>query len=315
MALDYEQIDAHVRSKYIPVLVDQVFKSNPVLVKLMAKNKVVYDSGKSIRVPILYGKKKGGAYAGLDRFDINPVKTRNLAEFFWRGYYVNVTIVGDDVDMIEGDEQILALVANEIKEAELKMKDMLADAIFEASPGSKDMNSLYQAVGTDEYGNIDPADLGDTGDGSAPGIWTSRVDTSGGAATLSRIKALLGDVTWGTEVPDLIITTQALYDALWAQVQPQQRGLLQNTILAKVGFTGIQIDGTQILVDRHCPSGLMYGLNTDYFKFVIHKKKNFKWTANKELIDADAYVRQLLFKGNLICTSRRYHFRASSLTA
>jgi len=315
MALTYDQIDAHVRSKYIPILVDQVFKSNPVLVKLMAKNKVVYDSGKSIRVPILYGKKKGGSYSGLDRFDINPVKTRNLAEFEWKGYYTNITIVGEELDMIEGDEKILSLVANEIKEAELKMKDMLADAIFATNPGPKDLNSLYQAVGTGTYGGIAPADLGDNGDGSEPGVWTSRVDTTGGSVTLSYVKSLIGDVTWGTEVPDLIVTTQDIYDAIWAQVQPQQRGLLQNTILAKVGFTGIQIDGTQILVDRHCPAGMMYGINTDYFKFVINKHKNFKWTANKDIVDADAYVRQLLFRGNLICTSRRYHFRASSLTA
>ena len=59
----------------------------------------------------------------------------------------------------------------------------------------------------------------------------------------------------------------------------------------------------------------MYGINTDYFKFVVHKKKNFVWTENKSLIDADAYVRQLLFKGNLICTARRYHYKAYGLTA
>ena len=53
----------------------------------------------------------------------------------------------------------------------------------------------------------------------------------------------------------------------------------------------------------------------DNFKFIIHKKRNFTWTEDKNLIDADAYVRQLLFAGNFICTSRRYHFKASSLTA
>jgi len=84
MALTFSQLDAHVRAKYIPVLVDNVFVGNPILTKLLAKNKITYDSGSEIRVPILYGKKKGGSYSGLDRFDINPVQTRNVAKFDWK---------------------------------------------------------------------------------------------------------------------------------------------------------------------------------------------------------------------------------------
>lgn len=314
MALTYDQIDAHVQSKYLPVLVDQVFFSNPLLVKLMSKNKVLLDSGKSIRVPIIYGKKKGGAYAGLDKFDINPVKTRNLAEFGWAGYYVNITIVGDEFDMIEGDEKIIGLVESEVKEAELTMKDMLSKAILALNPGPKEMNSLAQAIDSDPntaYGGIIPADLGDDG---TKKIWTATEVSNVGSLTLSTIKQLIGECTYGTEKPDLIITTQAIYDKIWPLVQQNQRFLSPGSALAKAGFSGIQIDDTQIVVDRNCPAGYMFGINTDYFKFIIHKKKNFVWTKDKQFIDADAYCRQILFKGNLICTSRRYHFKAYGIS-
>lgn len=314
MALTYQQIDAHVQSKYLKTLVNQVFVGNPILVKLMSKNKIVLDSGQTIRQPILYGKKKGGSYSGLDRFDINPVKTRNLAEFEWKSLYTNITIIGDEFDKIEGTEKILGLVENEIKEAEMKMKDMMSEQIISDGTGNggKDLDGLDNAVADSTYGGIDPDDLGSN---STNKIWESTLSTSGGAVTLSRVKGWLGDCTYGTEVPDLILTTQDIYDSLWAQVQPQQRFLSPSSALARVGFKGIEIDGTQIMVDRHLPSGKMFGINTDYFKFIVHKNKNFKWTANKEMIDADAYVRQLLFKGNLICTSRRYHFKATSLVA
>ncbi len=312
MTLQRAQIDAHVQSKYIPILVDNIFIGNPLLVKLMSKNKVMFDSGQNIRVPILYGKKKGGSYSGLDRFDINPVKTRNVAQWDWKGLWTNITIVGDDIDMIEGTEKILGLVENELKEAELKMKDMLSEQIFSTSVGTKDLNSLDQAIGSGDYGDITPADLGNN---STNKIWQSTLDTSVGATTLARMKGWMGECTYGTEIPDLCFTTQLIYDALWAQCQPQQRFLNPASVLAKVGFRGIEIDGMQILVDRHCPSGYIFGLNTDYFKFIIHKKKNFIWTSNKDLIDADAYVRQLLFKGNLICTSRRYQFKMTGATA
>jgi hypothetical protein len=90
MALNRSWLDAHVKSKYIPILVDNVFTGTPVLAKLMSKNKVVFDSGQNIRVPILYGMKKGGPFSYMDRFDINPVKTRQSAQWDWKSYYTNV---------------------------------------------------------------------------------------------------------------------------------------------------------------------------------------------------------------------------------
>ncbi len=319
MALTYSQIDAHVRAKYLPILVDNVFVGNPLLVKLMSKNKIMKDSGPTIRVPILYGKKKGGSYGRTDRFDVNPVETRNVAEFSWKANYVNITVMGDDIDMIEGDEKIIGLVENEVKEAELRMKDLLSEQFFADGTGNggKDFSGMVNAIDNTagdygSYGGIDPADLGST---TTNKIWESTVDDSGGSVNVQRVKGWIGECTYGTEVPDLIFTTQTIYDALWNQLQPSQRGLLQTSTLARAGFSGITIDGTQILVDRHCPDGMMLGLNTDYWKLLLHQKKNFVWTEEKRLIDADAYVRQLMVKGNLFTISRRYNFKALDLTA
>lgn len=315
MALNRTWLDAHVQSKYIPILVDNVFTGTPILAKLMSKNKVVFDSGQNIRVPILYGMKKGGPFSGMDRFDINPVKTRQSAQWDWKSYWTNVTIVGEDVMKIEGSEKIIGLIENEIKEAEMKMKDMLGgtDGILGdgTNYGSKCIDGLAAAVGTGTYGDIIPSDLGSNATNK---IWQSTVDPAGGAVTLYRVKGWMGDCTYGTEIPDLALTTQDIYDALWAQIQPSQRFLNPASTLAKIGFKGIEIDGMQILVDRHMPAGYMYGINTDYFKFVINKHRNFTWTEDKALIDADAYVRQLLVACNLINTSRRYNFLATGLS-
>lgn len=319
MALTYDQIDAHVQKRIIPKLVDQVFIGNPFLVKLLAKCKIEFDSGKSISQPILYGKKKWSSYRGLDKFDLGIVKTRNLADWDWKGFYVNITLVGDDIDKIEGDRQILGLVTNEVKEAEMTAKDALSTMLYGDGTGndSKDFNGLNDAIAcgsTTAYGGIQPADLGDACDGTG-GVWSSAVDTTGGAVTLSRVKNLIGLVTYDTEVPDLILTTQTIYDALWALLQPSQRFLDPSSALARVGFSGVQIDKTQIVVDRHCPSGNMYGINTNWWKLICHKKKWMKWTGNKEMIDADGYVRQILSKGNFICQARKFNFRATDLTA
>ena len=317
MALNRTWLDAHVKSAYIPILVDNIFTGVPLLTKLMSKNKVMLDSGQNIRVPILYGMKKGDAFSGLDRFDINPVKTRQSAQWEWKSFYTNVTIIGEEVMKIEGTEKIIPLVENEIKEAEMKMKDMLGGVDIGVlgdgtGSSSKAIDGLNIAISASAYGDITPSDLGSN---STNKIWESTVDATGGAVTLSKIKGYMGNCTYGTECPDLGITTQDVYDSLWGQLQPSQRFLNPASALAKIGFKGIEIDGMQILVDRHVPTGYFYGVNTDYFKFIVNKHRNFSWTEDKPLVDADAYVRQLLVACNLICTSRRYHFKATGLTA
>lgn len=312
--LSNAQIDAHVQKRLLPKLVNNVYVGNPILVKMIAKSQILFDSGKSIGGPILYGKKKGSSYVGIGKFDITPSTTRNLADWDWKSNYASITISGDDVDKIEGDAKHLALVSNEMEEGEETLRDNITTQMFGDGTGneSADMDGLENGIGTGAYGGITPSDLGSS---TANPLWQSPVSATGGAITPARVKGFIGEATYGNKVTDLIFTTQTLYDALWAQVQPQQRFLDGKSALAKIGFPGIQIDTTQIIVDRHCPAGYMYGLNTDYWHFIVHKNKNFKWTPPKELIDGDAYVRQILLKSNFICVGRRYNWKAYNLTA
>jgi len=64
MALTYDELDSHVREKYIPVVQDAFYYSTPLLVQLMSKARVVFDSGSKIDQPILYGELNSGWYSG-----------------------------------------------------------------------------------------------------------------------------------------------------------------------------------------------------------------------------------------------------------
>jgi len=70
MALTYADLDAAVLKQFLPKAVEQIFISNAILVKLLAKSQVVFDSGLKIAQPIIYGKLASGSYSGLDTFDI-----------------------------------------------------------------------------------------------------------------------------------------------------------------------------------------------------------------------------------------------------
>lgn len=298
MALTYDEIDAHVRDKYIPVLQDQFYYSFPLMVQLMSKAKVVYDSGDKIDQPVLYGDLPHGWYSGLDTFDISQVETTTLAKFQWKLLYVNVTIDGETELKVEGDEKILSIVETKMENAAKTFSKEFSESLY-VNAGAKAIHPLSEAIATSgTYGEIVKGTYS---------WWQGNVNTTGGAFDMDMFQAMYGDCSDGAVQPDLIITTQDVYDKIWLRVQPQQRGNLDNTpALAHAGFTGIAFNKATIVVDNYCNSGYAYFLNTDYWKMVVHKKRNMKWTEPKVPLNQDAFVRQLLWAGALICVAPRW---------
>ena len=306
MALTYNDMDAAVRKKFLPKAIEQIFIGNPILTKLLAKAQVIFDSGLKIAQPVVYGKLASGSYAGMDTFDITYKQTQTYAEWAWKNHYVNVTIPGDDMAKVEGDEKIVGLLQSKMETATMTAHDDFVTMFVGDGTGnkSKDFDGFLNGVddGTiyDSYGGISRA---------TNVWWKGYVNSTGGATTLDLINTAIGSVTIGPKKPDLAFTTQSIYDKIWARVQPQQRGFLDKSTLAQVGFTGINFNGhMEILVDNHIPSGYMLGFNTDYWKLILNRKRNFYWTAEKVPVDADAYVRQMLTMGNLVCIQPRTSF-------
>jgi len=226
--------------------------------------------------------------------------------------YVNVTIPGDDLAKTEGDMKIIGLLASKMETATMTAHDDLATMFFSDGTGnaSKDFDGLLNGIdnGTlyPTYGNID----------RATNSWfVAQMDSTGGALTIDAINTMIGSCTIGQKKPDLAFTTQVLYDKIWARIQPQQRFLDSKSSLAQVGFTGINFNGhCEILVDNHCPTGYIFFMNTDYWKLVLNRKRNFFWTSEKTPVDADAYVRQMLTMGNLFTVQPRVSGQQNGLT-
>lgn len=306
MALSYDEIDAHVRSKYIPVIQDAFYYSTPLLTQLMEKTRVTFDSGADIRVPVLYGDLNSDWYSGLDEFNIQTKETTTLAVFDWCQLWVNVTIDGTTELKVEGDEKILSLVESKMDNASKTFMKKFDQACY-TSQGAKAIVPLTTALATTgTYGGIAKGDFS---------WWRGVVDSTGGAFSWNMLQAVYGDCSDGPIQPDLIVTTQDIYDKMWLRCQPMQRGDLSNTPgLAKVGFSGISFNKATIVVDKYCPAGYIFVLNTDFWKLVIHKKRNMSWTEKKVPIAQDAYVRQLLWAGALMCVGPRWQGMISSVT-
>ncbi|MFA5132943.1 MAG: phage major capsid protein [Candidatus Paceibacterota bacterium] len=308
MALTYSELDAHVREKYIPILTDQFYYSTPIFTRLMSKNKVTYDSGSKIDVPVLYGDLNSGWYSGLDEFDISLIETTTLAKHAWYLMWVNVTMDGETELKVEGDEKILSIVQSKMQNAQKTFTKKFSEAIFDTSwSDTKAIPPLISALATTgTYGEISKTSYS---------WWRGQVDSTGGAFSMSMLQSAYGNCCDGAVQPDLIITTQDIYDKIWNRVQPTQRGDLTTAPdLARVGFTGIAFNKATIVVDHYCPSGYIFILNTDYWKMVVHRKRNMYWTEPKVPINQDAWVRQLLWAGSFICTAPRWNGYISSVS-
>ncbi|MBU2051529.1 MAG: phage major capsid protein, partial [Gammaproteobacteria bacterium] len=153
MALTYSDLDAAARKKYIPTLIDQIFIGNALLVKLLAKTQIIFDSGLKIVQPLLYGQLAGGSYKGLDAFDISYKQTQTMGEWDWKNIYVNVTIPGDDIAKTEGDEKVVGLLQSKMETATMTMNELLSNMLFGDGTGnsSKDFDGLLNAIDSTTY--------------------------------------------------------------------------------------------------------------------------------------------------------------------
>ena len=220
--------------------------------------------------------------------------------------YVNVTLDGETELKVEGDEKILSIIATKMQNAGLTFSKKLNNAMY-VSQGTKAIVPMTTALGiTGTYGEIDKATYT---------WWRGNVDSTGGVFSMDMLLSMYGSCSDGPLQPDLIITTQAIYDKIWLRVQPQQRGNLDNTPgLAQIGFTGINFQKATIIVDKYCPTGYIFVLNTNFWKLIVHKKRNMFWTERKIPINQDAWVRQLLWAGALCCIAPRWNGYISSVT-
>lgn len=292
-------------------LYDNFFKSSPLIVRLNTKNKVKQKGGRNIQTPFIYAGLGGGSYGRGDTFDTSDKEFFTHLELPWKFNYVPVTLFGMDLAMNEGAAKVLDLFDSHVRGAELTMFENMAKQMFGNGQGNtaKDLDGLRVAVDdTLAYGGI-------TRDTSPQGTAIkAHVDSTGGAFSLSMVQAAYGKVTFGTIQPDLIVTTQAIFDKFWERVQPSQRW--GNEDLKKIGMRSCQFNAADVVVDQYCPAETIYLLNTEFLEFWCLGGKDFVFRlgGGVPIFNKDAITDQLISYSNFVCPSPRYQARIDSVT-
>lgn len=301
----------------LPGLVDNFFSSNPLAQRLLSRgdDHVTIEGGRDIRQRIIYNSKPESWYSGLDLLPTDQRETRTEMIFNWKQHNVPIVLSGLDLLKNAGAEAISDLVQDEMDEAEMTFADAMGTALFGNGLTPKTLTGL-RAICDDgtlvtTYGGITRSSTeGTPGNAVVGGISTTATTFSFSAMNNAMQTAVIGN-----EKPDLILTTQTLWNKFWERAQPSQRfAATDMNKPVNVGFPQIDFNGAAVVVDSHCPASHVYFLNTKWIKLVVHSKRFASFTEWMYPSNQDSCIRRLYFAGELICKAPRLQYLMTSVT-
>jgi len=270
------------------------------------------------------------------------VQTDTALRFDIKKYEVNVTIQGGDAVLQAGPETVMSYSETKLVNAAGTMARYIGkDLFFGGSGAGTDTSALAinglaipisNAVaypktggvlagipaanpGLLAYGTVLKTDIIDIDTGTnyvpsknntglAGGVYGS---AAAGAITNQEMQEAYGGATYGNSQPDLIVTTQPLWNSISNAQMLNRRYVPEDVDICKVGFMALQYMGAAVVVDQYAPAGYAWFLNTDYLQFWTTKlpKYSFGWSGWKHAQNNDNQVAQYFWAGNLVVNQPR----------
>ena len=321
------------QDKFLPKVVENALAGNVLTMKLMS-NMPTWNGGTSIEVPtILESYNQLGSYSGADVLSTTQQNVRQRASFTPSQVYASATLTGIQRAVNQGEAAVIDLVAQEMEQVSNFLKDEMGRQIYTDGTGnsSKDILGLLAAVddATDvvTYGGISRNTFTN---------WRATRTAQSGSLSLANLAADFDAAQVGSDTPDLIVTTPAvwtIYEALLTptvqhSVSPTEFRLTAegskpiSNLGGNQGFRALAFRGVPVVADEKCTSGNIFTLNTNFLKLYKLPQPDrkeiangFAWTGWKEPTNQDAVTGQLLWYGQLLCTSPRRQARRTGVTS
>lgn len=283
---------------------DNIFQSNALFYLLAGSEELrkegsktykTLDGGLKIVEPLLYATNStAGSYNGYDVLDTDPQEGMTNAEYEWKQYSVSVSISGREKRQNTGETAVLSLIEGKIMQAEMSLVEIMNGDLFTDGTGnsSKDLTGLVLAIDSaGTYGNISR---------TTETWWSANETAVSGPLTIDSMRTMYNSCSRGYKKahPDLIMTDQDEYEAYEAKLQPDMR--FADNKLADAGFENLAFKGSKMVFDEQNNAGVMYFVNTGVTGLRVHKDAKFTVTEEQRPVDQDAFVKQILWMGNLV---------------
>lgn len=276
--------------------------------------KKVLNGGERIKTPLLYGKNDtAGSYAGAEQLSTNIQDGITDAFFDWAQYSVSISITGIQKRSNSGTYALIDLLGAKATQAEMSLQELMNLHLWESAVGNggKNINGLPLMVDNSaSLGGISP---------TTNTWWKSGITSSVGAFLTSdtgvkKMRNMYNTLTIGNRSPDLIITTQAIYED-YEHTGVDDRRYTSNKVV-DAGFETLLFKTKPIVFDRDCPSGEMYFLNSNHITWYVHRDADMKMTADGFVtpFGQDVSAALILFQGNATINNRRRCGKLTGIT-
>ena len=308
---NFDQLLATTLANYRDQLTDNVFTARPLTYFLMDKGRIrMVDGGTKIVEPLIYGQNSTVAsYAGYDTIALTAQDGITAAEFEWKQYAASIAISGIEEAKNNGDQAILNLLEAKVMQAEESLREGFNTMFFGDGTGNSGKNwnglgNLVEASGT--VGGINRATAGNE-------YWRSYEENTAGALTLAQMSTAYNSVSVGNDHPDMVLTTQTLFEKYESLLQPQLR--YTDTKTADAGFQNLLFKAAPVVYDTGCTAGVMYFLNSKYLTLVGHSGKWFSQTEFVRPENLDARYALIMCYGNLTVRNAKKQGKLTAKTA
>ena len=308
---EYDALLSTTLANYRDKLTDNVFTARPLTYFLNEKGRIRMESGGTkIVEQLIYGKNSTvSSYSGYESLSLTPQEGITAAEYDWKQYSASIAISGIEEAKNNGEHAIINLLEAKIMQAEESLREGFNVMFFGDGTGNsgKNWNGLGNLVEKDvALGGINPATAGNE-------FWKSYEENTAGALTLAQMATAYNSVSVGNDHPDMILTSQLLFEKYESLLQPQLR--YTDTKTAGAGFQNLLFKSAPIMYDVHCNANTMYFLNSKYIKLVGHSDKWFAQTDFVRPENQDARFALIMCYGNLVVSNRAKQGKLTAKTA
>jgi hypothetical protein len=308
---NFDSLLSTTLANYRDQLTDNIFTARPLTNFLMDKGRVrMLDGGTKIVEPLVYGLNGTvGSYSGYDTISLTAQEGMSAAEYDWKQYAASIAISGIEEAKNNGEAAIINLLEAKIMQAEESMREGFNQMFFSDGTGNSGKDWLGLAALVDSAGTVGGIDA--TGVGNS--FWQSYEEGTAGALTLAAMATAYNSVSVGNDHPDMVLTTQTLFEKYESLLQPQLRYTDAKT--ADAGFQNLLFKSAPVTYDVHCQAGVMYFLNSKYLTLVGHSGKWFEQTDFVRPENLDARYALIMCYGNLTCRNRAKQGKLTGRTA
>ena len=301
-----QEIDALTRRYFIPMLVDNAFSSNILMMWLARKAKKA-DGGTELVLPVVLSTPGlAQSYTGADELPLSFTTTNYAAEFPWANYAELIPITGEDDYKNQGDSAVVNLIQAKVQEADLDLRQTIGSHLQLDGTGNSSKNIIGLAAAVDDgtnvvtYGNISRTTFTNW-----KAVYSANASV-GRALTLSLMNTMMENTSKDNDKPNLIITTHGCHSKFIGLQQPNVR--YENADLANMGFKNVAFQGRLVVVDEQVqtsPVHKVWFLNSNYLDLWSQRSRFFRYVPFQQLPTQDAAVAKILVTLQLVCSSPR----------